>query len=512
MSEQTHNEPGENPAARFRSIRTQLIQAFLLMIVFVFLINAYLAYTRERAVRRIDHVYMKNTQLNELSKNLDDLHRLLYEYLNTKRSNALESYYDKEQSYLSKLDMMEKTLQKDAIRLTEKNIWEMSQSYLRSASDAIEAKRARNISRYNEAYALGDEYYEFIKSTLRSLNHVTFQENARRYEQMRRSMHTMEICSGFLLIGAFLASVLWIVVSTRRLTQPLIRLADAAHEIASGQMDVDFPVVRTADEIETVARACNRMMSSIRMYIVEMKKNMERERRLKENELIIKSDLKEAQLNYLQAQINPHFLFNTLNAGAQLAMLEGAERTNLFIQNMADFFRYNVRTIEKETTLGSEITLTDSYVYILNVRFSDMIRYEKIIDERLLGHRMPSMILQPLIENAVNHGIRVSDTGGVVRIRIYAEDGRVFVAVEDSGPGFDPGTAEHLVRGDTLREENDGVVKAEVGIGMDNVISRLRTFYARDDVMRIGRSDLGGAAVILCLGKDEESVYESHAL
>lgn len=91
---------------------------------------------------------------------------------------------------------------------------------------------------------------------------------------------------------------------------------------------------------------------------------------MKEKELLMETHLKDAQLKYLQAQINPHFLFNSLNAGAQLAMMESADRTYDYIQNMAAFFRYNIKKDHDEVTLEEEIRLVDNYIYILNVRFS----------------------------------------------------------------------------------------------------------------------------------------------
>ena len=97
-------------------------------------------------------------------------------------------------------------------------------------------------------------------------------------------------------------------------------------------------------------------------------------------ELIMEGHLKDAQLKYLQAQINPHFLFNTLNAGAQLAMMEGADKTCLFVENMAEFFRYNLKKISQDATIEEEINLVDSYVYILNVRFVGEIRFQKRIE------------------------------------------------------------------------------------------------------------------------------------
>ena len=96
--------------------------------------------------------------------------------------------------------------------------------------------------------------------------------------------------------------------------------------------------------------------------------------------------MREAQLMTLQAQINPHFLFNTLNAGAQLAMMEGADKTTEFIENMADFFRYNIKKMNQDATILEEIHLVDNYIYIMNVRFTGEIHFEKEVDETVLDH------------------------------------------------------------------------------------------------------------------------------
>ena len=161
------------------------------------------------------------------------------------------------------------------------------------------------------------------------------------------------------------------------------------------------------DELGTVTRAFNTMVENLDLYMARTKASMEKEQQMMERELLMENHLKEAQLKYLQSQINPHFLFNSLNAGAQLAMMEDAEQTGIFVEKMADFFfRYNVKKDRKTPHWEKNWRLLITIFYILNVRFAGDIHFSKEVDESLENVRMPSMILQPVVENAVNHGIR----------------------------------------------------------------------------------------------------------
>ncbi|MCF2683167.1 sensor histidine kinase [Faecalicatena contorta] len=481
-----------------KSIRTKLLEVFLVIMVLVFVLNIYLSYNQSKAVRQIDSVYNNNIQLNDLSNTLEGMQSALYQYLNTKSSDQLESFYSYEQDYNNMIQQLNHQTMDDDNKLMEKNIYNMSLTYLERADSTIEAKRGRNVSKYNDDYGEAKKLYDYIQSCINSLNTSVFLESSNNYSLLRTSLTYLTGISMFLLLAALMIAFAWILVMTRNITKPLIQLADVANEIARGNMEVDFPIVETGDEITTVAKACNKMIDSIRVYIQKTKENYERESKLIENELIMKNELKEAQLKYLQAQINPHFLFNSLNAGAQLAMMEGAEKACLFIENMADFFRYNVRKIDKDTTLREELKLVDNYVYILNVRFSGDIHYRKKIDERLLDTLMPSMIIQPLIENAVNHGIRELDTEGCIELTVYNNNENVCITVADNGVGIEPEIAEKILRGESAHS-NSG--RDSAGIGMDNVINRLRRYYNMEHVMDIRRRESSGTEVILYLQK-----------
>lgn len=163
-------------------------------------------------------------------------------------------------------------------------------------------------------------------------------------------------------------------------------------------------------------------------------------------------------------------------------MMEGAEKTCVFIQNVADFFRYNVQNMDKVSTIKKEIELADNYIYILNVRFSGEITYKKLLNEKLLGKDIPGMILQPIVENAVNHGVRGLEREEIIEIQVYQEQSFIYVCIKDNGHGMTQQQLENVRQGYHAQEEQRN---SDSGIGLQNVISRLRRYYGRDDVFQI---------------------------
>ena len=217
------------------------------------------------------------------------------------------------------------------------------------------------------------------------------------------------------------------------------------------------------------------------------------------------SHLKDAQLKYLQAQINPHFLFNTLNAGAQLAMMEEAERTGRFLENVAEFFRYNVRKNDKDAALEEEIHLVDNYIYILNVRFSGEILYSKEIDESLLEVRVPSMILQPLVENSFNYGIRNIDRTGRIELSVYQKEDQICISIWDNGVGMEKERIEQVLSGCASEADSGG---GSNGVGVKNVMERLKLYFHDEAALRIFSegSDAGTEVLITIPAKDRQEV------
>lgn len=286
---------------------------------------------------------------------------------------------------------------------------------------------------------------------------------------------------------------------TKGMIEPLTNLAETVNLVGQGNFNVKMPQTDSLDEVGIVTRVFNTMVESLEEYILRTTRSMEKEQQMMERELLMKNHLKEAQLKYLQSQINPHFLFNSLNAGAQLAMLEDAEKTCIFVEKMADFFRYNVKKGLEDASLEEELAAVENYIYILNVRFAGEIHFTRQADEGIMDCRVPSMILQPLVENAVNHGIRNIDWEGRIHLEIVGKEDRIFIRIRDNGKGMSQERIQEVLSG----HAGDGEEQSDsTGVGMNNVISRLELYYNQKNLVEIySEGENKGTEVILKLPK-----------
>jgi two-component system, sensor histidine kinase YesM len=470
------------------SIRRKLITVFTLSYCIVLFANLFLYNNINGSIKTIDQVFKSNAELNDLLEALTAVHGYVYEYLNTKSSESLESYYRSEQVYHALVEELEGETTDNDMLLMQKNIKNMSQTYLALLDSTVDAKRGRNIEKYKDSYEEASNIYDYISTYINSLNNEKFQYNSEKYGLLLLSLRYLEVISTSFLIVISLVNIVLIIILTRSITGPLMKLTQTAYEVAGGNFQVDLVHVNSSDEVEIVTRAFNNMIVSIHQYIVKTRESMELESKMMERELMMAGHLKDAQLKNLQAQINPHFLFNTLNAGAQLAMLEGADKTCLFIENMANFFRSNMKSFDRDSTIGDEIRLVDSYIYILNVRFSGGINFAKEIDESVLEVRVPSLILQPIVENAVNYGIRDIEYKGIIRLFVEKKEEYIDIIIQDNGVGMEPGVLEQIMNCtfDNNRDTQEAsVAKDSNGIGLNNVIQRLQLYYNKEGLFQI---------------------------
>ncbi|MBV9767992.1 MAG: histidine kinase [Bryobacterales bacterium] len=174
--------------------------------------------------------------------------------------------------------------------------------------------------------------------------------------------------------------------------------------------------------------------------------------------------LNEARLAALTSQINPHFLFNTLNSVSSL-IRSNPEQARSVVYRLSSILRRLLRKTDNLTPLREELVFIDNYMTIEMVRFGEKLRFVKDIDPETLDRMVPSMLLQPLIENSIRHGLATKVDGGIVRVRSYLADGRLHIVVEDDGVGI---------------PESKLATLFEQGIGVSNVNERMKVLYGPD--------------------------------
>lgn len=480
-------------------IRRKLLYVVLFTSVLMLISTAIMYFMINSLITRLDTVYASNVNMAELRQNLDMVQQDLYQYLEVRDYDALSDYYAAAENYRGLTGQLSNQISDNRVFLLQKNIRSMSEDFLLYADNAITAKRGMNVEAYRQNYEKAMELYNFIYNDLAELNELLFQNNARSYETLQQAINYMEVASAILIIVIMVIGITVVVSTTRGIVAPLTQLSEAATRVGAGNLQQRIPETEAQDEVSIVTRAFNAMLDSLNLYIDKVREGAEKEQQMKEQELLMENHLKEAQLRFLQAQINPHFLFNSLNAGVQLAEMEDDEKTAVFLGKMADFFRYNVKKGTEDARIEEELSIVENYIYILNVRFAGEIIFTKEVDEGALNFRMPSMILQPLVENAVNHGIRDMIGEGWIRLTIQNDPDRVKIVIEDNGKGMDALQIQKIMeRVETIHEDDS------TGIGLDNVISRLSLYYDDVNVVEIvSPGENQGTKVILRLPKKE---------
>ncbi len=196
----------------------------------------------------------------------------------------------------------------------------------------------------------------------------------------------------------------------------------------------------------------------------------------------------QAQLKMLRYQLNPHFLFNTLNAISTL-ILDGANRTaNQAVSRLSDFLRYTLDNDPmSRVTLGSELDAIDLYLEIEKVRFGDRLTIEKEIDEKALNALVPSLILQPLIENAIKYAITPSEEGGTLRITARVQHGTLALQLSDTGPGLG----------------NGATGEKSSGVGLRNTRQRLQQLYGDAQAFTLAPNEPSGLTVTINIPFEE---------
>lgn len=295
----------------------------------------------------------------------------------------------------------------------------------------------------------------------------------------------------YTVLFAMLAAVLGVYILSYTFTKPVKILSGAMKRVENGDFEVQVATDKK-DEMGQLIRAFNYMVREIRNLI-----NVVYQQKLAQ---------KNAELIALQAQINPHFLYNTLDAINWMLIEKDEMEISDIVVSLGDILRYSLQDNEELVTFREELHYIESYLCIQKSRLESRLQTELEIEDEALGYQVPKLILQPIVENAVRHGIERTKEGGQIRITAKLKENinssahgkELWITVSDNGPGM---SSEELNR---CKEqifgcrESDKTGKRQ-SIGMRNVYRRIQLLFGADNGMLIESKENAGTKVTLIL-------------
>lgn len=321
---------------------------------------------------------------------------------------------------------------------------------------------------YDRATPCGTYLLQYTRQLLEQAihdNHDAFADLEATNEQMEHLRSLVTVLS--------VAAACVMVVSLIFLLRSVLQLSRASEQISRGQLDAPDVDESRKDEIGHLARTFNEMKHSMKRQVELLNKNneMERELHAKQTEALeLQALVEREKLQQLRSQINPHFLFNTLNVIMYNARQESAEKTCALLDSLSQMFRYALGDNEALAPLSREVQIVNEFYSLYRARFGDRIQLQWHIDPEieLTEVLLPSFLIQPLVENAFQHGLAPKEEGGTVDVEISIQDGFLHISVRDDGIGMTPQALEQL------KEHLQRPSPTGEHIGVYNVAARLR--------------------------------------
>lgn len=342
---------------------------------------------------------------------------------------------------------------------------------------------------------------EYLQTYARRLVQVTLKEGNDSYQEKVPVFYNMPYL--ILAISAVLMGFVMLLtkILSNALVSPAVLLAQCARKIAKNDFTGEDPSVENRDEMGELVRAFNKMKRSTKGYIDTLKENHRMSELLHREEIErveMEKQLSGARLELLKSQINPHFLFNTLNMIACMAKLEEAVTTERMISSMSSLFRYNLKTSEQIVTLARELKVVQDYMYIQQMRFGSRILYSCDLKVDAEQAMIPAFTLQPVVENAMVHGLSKKEQGGRVHVRIWEQGKRLVISVADTGLGM---SEERLAEVTEAMKERR---TSRIGIGLGNIYKRIHMMYKQGE-FRIASIEGRGTVIQMFIPQEKHN-------
>ncbi|MBN2222880.1 MAG: sensor histidine kinase, partial [Vallitaleaceae bacterium] len=292
-----------------------------------------------------------------------------------------------------------------------------------------------------------------------------------------------------LIITAFVVSILLVSIVAVRILHPIKNLLKGMATFQSGQLDTQVQV-ENSNELGILTSTFNQMTRRIKALVEKMQQ--------------VEVNKRKSDLDALQAQINPHFLYNTLDSIVWMSEAGKKEEVVKMTSSLAKLFRISINKGEEYIRVAKEVEHVESYLLIQQMRYGDKLSYKIQVDHEIFQQRMIKIVLQPIVENAIYHGIKTLPGKGIIQIRGRGEGDFLIFEVEDNGMGMDEETKAKLLSGKIMSSSKGS------GVGVYNVDQRIKLYYGRQYGLKIESELYEGTKVLIRLPMFTGEHYEKN--
>lgn len=472
------------------SIRAKILAALCIVILLMGITNVVSMLQVLSYSRQYDAIITNITTANSIGSSIkQDIDTEMWKIVSGKVKFSDGNQYEILDTVNTKVGWMLENTDSQRARVKLDLILRTSQS-LREYVDQMGDQIAQNsTATENEAIL---ENIHFASSVMEEVvqNYVLYevQRTESQYQVMKEGFVRWQSFSVVLIFSAVGFSVVAAWSLSKSIYTPIKKLHDVTTTITKN----DLQALMTSDNVDEITE----LGMSFNIMIGKIKELLDA--KIKEQE-----NLKKAELRALQAQINPHFLYNTLDTIIWMAESKKTDRVVEMVTALSNFFRISLSKGMDWITIGEEVERINSYLTIQKMRYHDILDFKIEVDESISENTILKLMLQPLVENALYHGIKNKRQGGTITIRIRRKGvDEVLIEVEDDGIGFTP---EKLVQLRAELEDDAGDMKLESGFGIGNVNKRIRLYYGKPYGLSVQSEYSTGTLVTLVIPAKMES-------
>lgn len=375
---------------------------------------------------------------------------------------------------------------------------------LENMLDNYQKKASNLVNNFDGEENYTEEYNDFLNTQVlieetsgNYYNYITKAVNT-QLDNLRNIKKSVEYAS-LMLMGILLG---WLYFYFHQIShsimKPLDELLTNINRVKDGTFDLS-DVSDTSQEMETLCNAMNEMAFSIQRSIETTKENAQLEKQLlvsKNDNLKKDEQLAQSELKMLQNQINPHFLFNTLNMIYKMTIQAGANDAADNLLKTTQLLRYGLDKQNRLSDIKSEVEMLKNYIEIQKIRLGNRVNFDLCFEnrDRIGSVQIPGMILQPLVENAIKHGLKDCTSGGIVEINIFGNETLATIVIVDNGCGMDSSELEQFIIHDYHKD-------GENHLGLYNVVKRLQMYYQEHVIISINSDCDCGFEIVISIEK-----------